>query len=293
MLGRGWSLTHFEEETWTGLRLVKLRSKSFFVTSPSLSLSRAAKAELTWTYVGTLGRQGWRHLVDLLVDGVQLGDLRRPLFSSGKVVGLGHQLQHLHACEYRLGEVCIGEWELFWNFALQMLDCNKINYRLKLLHWIIDHTSKVLYISFLFCWSRKVHLGIGVNIFLDENLPVVGVARVVHQSALINVTLHQVGYQPPNRPLWSPWNLQNRKGRQLLCLQPIHLDYKSFFWMQQHLLAVTPVKTLKKIRKKFPPHICQKCDIYILQIIWIWNIQICYVIFSWKLFEFEIYKYLT
>ena len=46
-----------------------------------------------------LGRQGWCHLVDLLVDGVQLGDLRRPLFSSGKVVGLGHQLQHLHvAC---------------------------------------------------------------------------------------------------------------------------------------------------------------------------------------------------
>ena len=171
-----------------------------------------------------LGRQGWCHLVDLLVDGVQLGDLRRPLFSSGKVVGLGHQLQHLHACEYRLGEVCIGEWELFWNFALQMLDCNKINYRLKLLHWIIDHTSKVLYISFLFCWSRKVHLGIGVNIFLDENLPVVGVARVVHQSALINVTLHQVGYQPPNPTLWSPWNLQNHKGRQLLCLQPIHMD---------------------------------------------------------------------
>ena len=53
-LGRGWSLAHIEKETWTGLRLVKLRSKSFFVTSPSLSLSRAAKAELTWTYVGTL-----------------------------------------------------------------------------------------------------------------------------------------------------------------------------------------------------------------------------------------------
>ena len=174
-----------------------------------------------------LGRQGWRHLVDLLVDGVQLGDLRRPLFASGKVVGLGHQLQHLHACEYRLGEVCQKNGSCSRTLLYRCWIATRLTADSNCCIGFIltsPQLQSFFYISFLFCWSRKVHLGIGVNIFLDENLPVIGIARVVHQSALINVTLHQVGYQPPNRPLWSPWNLQNRKGRQLLCLQPIHMD---------------------------------------------------------------------
>ena len=60
----------------------------------------------------------------------------------------------------------------------------------KLLHWIIDHPF-----TFLSYFANQVfHVGkgdlrIGVNILLDENLPVVGIARVVQQSALINVTL--------------------------------------------------------------------------------------------------------
>ena len=44
------------------------------------------------------GKQGWCHLVDLLVDGVQFGNLGRTLLSPGQIVGFGHQLQHLRLC---------------------------------------------------------------------------------------------------------------------------------------------------------------------------------------------------
>ena len=37
------------------------------------------------------------HLIDLLIDGVQFRNLRRPFFSPRQIVGLGHQLQHLQA----------------------------------------------------------------------------------------------------------------------------------------------------------------------------------------------------
>ena len=37
------------------------------------------------------------NLIDLLIDGVQFRNLRRPFFSPRQIVGLGHQLQHLQA----------------------------------------------------------------------------------------------------------------------------------------------------------------------------------------------------
>ena len=61
------------------------------------------------------------HLIDLLIDGVQFRNLRRPFFSPRQIVGLGHQLQHLQAWYLSVARGQKPDWSLLQSFALQQM----------------------------------------------------------------------------------------------------------------------------------------------------------------------------
>ena len=114
-----------------------------------------------------------------------------------------------------------------------MLGCNKINYWLKLLHWIIDQwpslISRVWHISFLLCQSRfsctqrclpqdqRRHLSWWefASSLSCESSPTIGFDQCDPAATFV--------FNKPPIPFdqQSPENLQNRKGRQLPCLRPI------------------------------------------------------------------------
>ena len=75
-----------------------------------------------------------------------------------------------------------------------------------------------LHFFLIFFSNQAFHVGkydlrVGVNIFLDENLPVVGIARVVQQSALINVTLSS------ESSLWSRSRSRSRHWSSVFTLE--------------------------------------------------------------------------